>query len=200
MHNSRWLDAVIAIQCQHGPREVPALTHPQCPGLAVTMSHFGLFGVTHVASGRSMGGSYERCGSAARELVQWQQIATRYGFSWELPGDALQGVFREHAQKPVPFEGGTVTSMGETRPLTIGEWRGFIVSPLGTDEFPWESPDQGPWRQVDLGLAGLAALADIAAQDAPDQPDGCPTCGRTDRCRCAKPTSAVARTHFARNG
>lgn len=150
----------VTIARQQGPENVPALVHPLCPGLAVTMADFGEFRVTHIASGRVIGGRYERWGSAALEMVEWTLIARALGVSWEEPDGAviLAGI-KAGWDQPVPFPGATEMDKDGTRPCSIKTWM-EITRGAFDDEFPWESPDEAPdSKAMDL-LATMLEVPD----------------------------------------
>lgn len=153
-----WDDTqTVEIACREGKEAAPAMTHPWCPGLAVTMRIFGEFVVTHVASGMKIGGAYQRAGSAALELVEWAAIAEAVGFSWEADGPTVREAMLAAKDQPVPFPGATSTDSEGVRPLAIGEWVSMLRSTFAFEEFPWESSDESPWGKAEDLLMGLAA-------------------------------------------
>lgn len=121
---------------------VPALTHPNAPGLAVTMCDFGVFEVTHIPSGFRMTGRHERMGSALLLLSQFSKIAKAYSFSWaDLNKEQSASKINELGDDPVPFDGFTSTCNGETKPGLIKEWlRTLNMYTFDSifGEFPWE--------------------------------------------------------------
>lgn len=158
---ARWsADEPVRIATVEGDRMVPALTHPLCPGLAVTMSVFGQFCVTHVPSGMSLGAAgsgYERMANAVVEMVEWALIAREAGFSWGdvETGGAAADALKVAREKSVPFDGATVTQNGEKRPMTIGEWMDTMRGTFSRDEFPWEGPDDDPAYRVECLIAEM---------------------------------------------
>lgn len=135
---------------KEGDKFVPGITVDQCPGLAVTMSGVGRFTITHINSGsRVCNGNYERCDRAVLDMVRLASIASAYGFSWEeeSPKDRILGI----ADKPVPFDGCTITDNDGTRPMPIGRFIQSlrpcvpfrdIDSPLWEDERPIDEAER----------------------------------------------------------
>ena len=52
-----------------GDQERPALIHECCPGLAVTMSSFGRFTVTHTVSGKKICPTYPQSQTRTRHRI-----------------------------------------------------------------------------------------------------------------------------------
>lgn len=144
-------EANIAIKYGKEMEEKPGIVHEYCPGLAVTMSVFGLFTVTHIPSGLAMCGDYERNGAAASIMVRYQLIAKEHGFSWtNWEPDTTKPLF----DLEVPFDGGTVTSSDGTRKQTIKEWIQSVKRHPFMDEFPWEEK-----HPLDMAFDELERLA-----------------------------------------
>lgn len=144
-----------------GPEAVPAVTHPRCPGLAVTMADFGTFRVTHVASGMFIGGAYERWSSAALEMVEWSAIARALGFSWLEPcGPAISAALRAGGDRPVPFAGATSTDEDGTHPMSVMDWVQITRGTFVEGEFPWESSDESPAARAMVLLESIATPND----------------------------------------
>lgn len=157
-----WEQTLVKIATPAGWIDVPGLTHPWCAGLAVTMQHFGDFVVTHLSSGKRIGGTYERAGNAALELVHWAAIARAGGYTWDATTEEVVAAVGASKNAPVPFAGATSTSGGVTTPLTAGEWMSIVRSEW-RDEFPWEGDDD-PWS--------LGAEALLHCAPAPPAPAG----------------------------
>ena len=140
----------IDITTEDGAVSTPAINHDNCTGLAVTMVQFGFFVVTHAETGLKLSDKYERAGSALLVLSQFALIAKENGFSWDGGTQSeVTGIMKEIYQKPVPFDGATITSKNGTRKQTVIEWihnlrainiRGYV------DEFPWE--EHCPWNDA----------------------------------------------------
>lgn len=123
------------------PRTVPGLAHEACPGLAVTMLPFGVFAVTHINTGYRLCHRYQRASSALLAMSCFALIADMEGRSWaDLDQDEAVKLINEAADKEVPFDGATRTSVEGIRKLTVGEWFKCHRIPI-FDEFPWEETD-----------------------------------------------------------
>lgn len=140
-----FVDATVLVKSDKGELQVPALTHPHAAGLAVTMSGFGLFEVTHVSTGLRLAGRYERMGNALLTMSMFAKIASTFEFNWDELSQA-QSIekLKSLGAEPVPFEGCTTTSNGETKPMQICDWlahRGLGTFDSFGGEFPWEESD-----------------------------------------------------------
>jgi hypothetical protein len=151
----KWIPTQVATACADGMVAEPSIVHEWCPGLAVTMHDFGIFRVTHIASGMALGGRYERVGSACRELAEWAAVGRAIGMAFAL-ADAVvvRDTLMAHLDDAVPFPGATTTEKGVTRPSTVREWYQLIRTSDLVDEFPWES--ESPMDRCDELLKTLA--------------------------------------------
>ena len=143
------------ISTKDGDKYVPGITAEGCSGLAVTMVGFGRFTITHTPSGyRVCNGNYERCDKAIHDMSRLAAIAHAHGFSWE--EESPQDRIKEIADKPVPFDGCTITDNDGTRPMPIGR---FIQSlrpcvPFRDIDSPlWE--DERPIDEVERILSAM---------------------------------------------
>ena len=141
-------------ECQHGLSEisveiicesksltVPGLVHKDCPGLAVTMSPFGVFTVTHINSGLKICHQYQRASSAVLIMSQFGLVAAMKGTSWsELDKASAFKLIQNADSDEVPFDGYMSTSKDGTRKMTVSEWFQAVRFPF-MDEFPWEETD-----------------------------------------------------------
>jgi hypothetical protein len=159
--------ANVRVEGRGGWRMVPAITHPLAPGLAVTMSCFGTFEVTHVPSGRRMLGTYERWGTAALILAELAAIGRAHGVDYTAPSDVVVPALRALYDVPVPFPDATSSSQGVTRPLTVKEWFQITRDDFASDEFPWESPDDAPAEKADQLFASLVKASTPTAEASP---------------------------------
>jgi hypothetical protein len=140
-----WDETTVQVACESGPETVPAMVHPACAGLAVTMRPFGLFRVTHTGSGMSLSSEFERAGNAASEMVIWAALARTLGFAWTDAVAACVAAIQAGGDTPFPA-GGTSTSAEGARPLTVAEWMRIVRDPM-PDEFPWE--DESAWDRAE---------------------------------------------------
>jgi hypothetical protein len=160
MGDTKFQEIDVAIHVKKGDgaetRPTRALVHPGAPGLAVTMNNFGIFDVTHTASGMAVVKGYERMGSAALALAHLSRLA-----DWTIAdGKAIAQQIKDHADEPCGVEGCTVASLNETRPMTKMELFQSIRSPILRNELPWESPDDDPWA-VAIDILSPRESADV---------------------------------------
>lgn len=159
MTAAKWVPGTCTIQTKDGPREVPALTHELVPGLAVTMANFGLFGVTHVATGkRPMQVEFERFASACLIAAKLAYVAKAAGVRWDVEVPDLTAMLACKA----PMVGrATITDKDGARQMGCGYWlrTSYQVGWLAGDEFPWESWEESPGGECDKVLEHLVVEA-----------------------------------------
>ena len=136
-------ETTVIIKTQEGDIETPALIHPCCAGLAVTMHCFGRFTVTHIKSGMKLCQQYRLMGDALLVLGRMAMIANENGISWDVDQDKVKQNIKQIFETPVPFSDVTFIQNGEERPLTCQEYitglsRNYI-DPYQFDEFDNES-------------------------------------------------------------
>lgn len=147
----------IASADEGGGREVPALTTPMAPGLAVTMAQFGDFNVTHVTSGFCLTtAKFERSCNALLILAKFSAIGVAYGVDFEMDHVAVKDAFEACGNQPVPFDRAITTGSDGSRPLTVSEWLRILGGSMGgSDEFPWETAEENPGNRAVLLLRSL---------------------------------------------
>ena len=123
-----------------GQLDVPAIVLDECPGLAVTMSNFGLFEVTHGKSGRKLSAKYERAINAVVSMMQIQVALNEINVSADLD----EGEFKEAAKSQSGFQHKELGGMSIIESVRFSTGLGDIAS-----EFPWEGPDDGPYGERD---------------------------------------------------
>jgi len=134
-------EAQVKISFDHEVISVPGFTHDNCPGLAVTMTFFGAFTVTHIESGMKMCDHYERASSAILVMSQYALIAASKNVSWsDLDSQEAVKMISDASADDVPFDGYTSTSIKGVRKFTVKEWRDSLTNRF-FDEFPWEERD-----------------------------------------------------------
>jgi len=134
-------EAQVKISFDHEVISVPGLTHDNCPGLAVSMSLFGAFTVTHIESGTKMCDHYERASSAILVMSQYALIAASKSVSWgDLDSQEAVKMISDASADDVPFDGYTSTSIDGVRKFTVKEWRDSLTTRF-FDESPWEERD-----------------------------------------------------------
>lgn len=156
-HDYGLTETTVEVTNELGKKQVPALTHKSCPGLAVTMHPFGAFGVTHIPTGCRLANASERASTALLTMSQFALVADMMGESWDELNAGLASVMISKARDfPVPFGGYTSTSQKETRKMTVGEWFHHVRMPV-IDEFPWEEKD--PFEQAIDNLSQIEVAA-----------------------------------------
>lgn len=117
----------------------PAIVNELAPGLAVTMTSFGWFNVTHIPTGRSMSSTYERYCSAMLTLTEYAMAAIHFGFRWDDKNLNIPALLERHGNKPVPFGGNySIGKDNIKKPISFGEYIYSSTNDFFCDEFPWE--------------------------------------------------------------
>lgn len=157
-------ESTVVLATKNGECKVPAMTHQYCPGIAVTMAGFGVFRVTHIASGSSMSGDYERAGSAALIMVQLAMIAKAGNSDWSKiqASDAVEFI-ESINDLPVPFSGATTTKDGVPCPMSIKDFMSCVRLGSGFMEFPWE--ESSPYDEA------FSILEELTGEEVAQQPD-----------------------------
>jgi len=137
MSKSEWIIVKVAIASPADKPigDVEGLTHPKAPGLAVTpdQRYFGHFCITHMPSGKRIGGPWERCANAQAALASLSRCA-----DWTR--DDLAAQLAEHGDESANI--GYSISLGTVSALTKREVvRSTAEHMLPGDEWPWEGPD-----------------------------------------------------------
>jgi hypothetical protein len=126
----------IQISTDKGRMEVPASpSFNEIPDLAVTMTQFGYFEVTHVRTGLKFGGRYERYANAACAMAYIQLAFDEL----EINTDCSQEEFyAQYKDKPCKVLDG----------MSLKQWLDFTSQGLAVaGEFPWESEEDCPHSQ-----------------------------------------------------
>lgn len=116
------VDSWIEIVTEDGRKTVAALTHPEVPGLAVTMTAFGSFTVTQVLEGRKIFGPFDRASSAVLQFARLAAFTRHFGFDWTADSEYRKATFARLFNEPVPFDGVTCFSGRARRRATVAEW------------------------------------------------------------------------------
>lgn len=146
------------IDTARGKETVPALTHPDLLGLAVTMGAFGDFSVTHLPTGRSIFSGFERAVNAIWLFARLAQMTKTYNVDW--CGDFVAEMKRV-AGENMPRD---PRALPESHPYTVYGWFEFIKTTHAVGgEFPWE--EESPWANTwDVFVAAGLAPAGEAAE------------------------------------
>lgn len=140
-HDYGLTETTVDVVTENRKHKVPALTHKNCPGLAVTMFPFGAFGVTHIPTGCRLANVSERASVALLTMSQFALVAEMMQTTWDmLDMKTASSLIADASDRPVPFDGYTSTSQKETRKMTVGEWFQHVRMPV-MDEFPREETD-----------------------------------------------------------
>lgn len=138
--DSEYIEKDIDASMRNGEKKkFPGLIHKYCPGIAVIMTGFGYFNVTHINSGLKITDDYERACSAILVLSQLAIIANDIGFEWDdLTSADIVNIIDKNSMRLVTFEGETITTKDGSRKMTIGEYINSINPRRYVEEFPWE--------------------------------------------------------------
>lgn len=132
-----WSEAKITINTAGGDRIVTGLVHPLVPGLAITSRWFGLFDVTHIASGKTIAKGYARMHSACLVAAEFALCA-----DWRQDAEGISDELGKTKDEPAGHPNAKSVTGGVESPMTKGSivemLRGSIPK---LDEFPWEGPD-----------------------------------------------------------
>lgn len=146
-----------------GERLVDAMRHEQAPGLIVTSCSFGLFEVTHAATGKRVIGHFERMGNAAGRLASLSKCV-----DWSQPHETILSQLATHGDEPAaPLSDDCyVISNGEKRAMTKRELFESSINWILADEFPWESSEDDPFEIATRELNGEPQEKDDIDDDA----------------------------------
>lgn len=135
----------IDVPTTEGVISVPATnTTDEIPNLAVTMTRFGLFEVTHVPSGFRLVGDFERAVNALVAMAELQLALN------ELEIDTSQN--SDNFRAEIMKKDKDCESLG----MSIRQWIGLHTT-VGNfcGEFPWESYDESPHAELEKLMTKL---------------------------------------------
>ena len=135
----------IEVPTKVGVLSVPATNATdEIPNLAVTMTTFGLFEVTHVPSGFRLVGNFERAVNAFVAMAQIQLALNELEIDSSQNGDDFRAEIMEKNKE--------CKSLG----MTFRQWIGLHAT-IGnfSGEFPWEGADEGPHAELEKLMAQL---------------------------------------------
>ena len=115
----------IKVKKETGEELCQAIIHPLSKDLAVVMTGFGYFTVTHIKTGLKISGAYDRVSNAMLNYAEWILITKEYDIDWNI--ETITELMSVIGDKPVPFKEATSTQNGETRPMTIKEWTRYSL-------------------------------------------------------------------------
>ncbi|UKA04979.1 hypothetical protein [Photobacterium damselae] len=136
----------IKIPSKVGYLTVPASPErPEIPHLAVTMTQFGLFEVTHVPSGYKLVGGFERACNAFIAMAEAQLAFNELQIDSSL--DHIE--FTSEASKKDKY----CKALG----MTFLQWINIHKTiEHFSDEFPWEDQDDNPHTKLEKLMKELA--------------------------------------------
>lgn len=111
----------------------------EIPNLAVTMTTFGFFEVTHVKTGLRLAGNYERYANAACAMARIQMAFDELGIDSGCDKDEFLSQYNDK-NKPCETLGG----------VHLAQW--LNMNNQGLDiagEFPWETDEDCPHTRFD---------------------------------------------------
>ena len=115
------------------------------PHLAVTMTNFGQFEISHVPSGYRLLGGFERVINAYVSMVQLQLALNEL--------DVDTSVTREKLKEQISKNDKPCKELGD---ITLRQWIALSVT-VGNfcSEFPWENSEEGPHAEFEKLLQRL---------------------------------------------
>lgn len=126
----------INIQVPEGITNVPAIKFDFCELFAVVMPQFGVFGVTHIASGCSLILGLEREKNAEEHLLKLHKASIEA----TIPSNADTDTFKELAKKA-----GKLKALNN---MSISEYCSVYRNRFYGNEFPWEFGNECPHTRV----------------------------------------------------
>lgn len=135
----------INIQCPEGTKTVPAKKFDFCNLFAVVMPQFGVFGVTHIASGCSLILGLEREKNAEEHLLKLHKACMEAGISQHADTDEFVTKSKQ---------AGKLKSLSN---LSISEYCSIYRNKFYGQEFPYEFGGDSPHTRVQKLIRELAA-------------------------------------------
>ena len=135
----------IKVATQDGMIPVPTTNEtPETPYLAVTMTVFGQFEVTHVPSGLRLVGGFERAVNAFVSMLSLQLAFNELSIDASGSQDDVKAELKEKDKE--------CESLG----MTIRQWIALNTT-VGNfcSEFPWETDEEGPHAELRKLMAKL---------------------------------------------
>ncbi|MEZ8869523.1 hypothetical protein AB6D94_07715 [Vibrio sp. 10N.247.310.56] len=135
----------IKVPTKVGVLSVPATkATEEIPNLAVTMTTFGTFEVTHVPSGFLLVGDFERAVNAFVAMAQIQLALNEMEIDSSQSGDLFKSDIMARNRE--------LESLG----MTFRQWVGLHKT-IGcfSGEFPWENSEEGPHAELEKLISQL---------------------------------------------
>lgn len=128
----------LEIPTEKGTISVPAHFVDGVNGLAITMTNFGMFEVTHVKSGFRIIGGFERFANALVHMLSTYLALSEAGINIDSEADEFKKQVMESNHVSEFLDG-----------LTFKGYMSLVRPILGfSGEFPWEGDDEGPHAVV----------------------------------------------------
>lgn len=135
----------IEVAIKEGMRSVPASSKiNEIPYLAVTMTSFGLFEVTHIPSGYRLAGIFERSVNAFIAMAEAQAAFNELKIDSSLGGDDFRAeiISKDKYCKALN--------------MTLREWLNFFSMNINLNsEFPWECDGDSPHSSLEKLMSTL---------------------------------------------
>ncbi|EIF2256606.1 TPA: hypothetical protein ACMDP8_000084 [Vibrio cholerae] len=129
----------LKVKTEKGHVPVPAIFIEGVDGLAITMSGFGLFEVTHTKSGYMIIGRYERFANALVEMLSLYLAMKEAGINFDVEVDEFKCQVKKAQNQSQYLNDLTIISYLQVMKPIIGL----------SGEFPWESCDEGPHADIE---------------------------------------------------
>ncbi|CAH8235371.1 hypothetical protein [Vibrio aestuarianus] len=134
-----------------GHIDVPAFFIDGVYGLAVTMTSFGEFEVTHTKSGHKIIGGYERFANALVEMLSIYLAMREAGINFDAEPEDFKLQIKDSLHQSQYLNG-----------LTIIEYLRIMKPIMGySGEFPWEGGDEGPHAEMEKLMRKLSEVNSV---------------------------------------
>lgn len=129
----------IKIPTTSGEMDVPVFYEEGCNNLCVTMTHFGMFEITHINTGKKIYGDFERAVTAVCEMIRIELSLIEIGIIGNEGEDEIKDLINSSRLK--------ITRLGDRNVLDYLK----LCSCLSkiTNEFPWENKEDSPFTLLD---------------------------------------------------
>jgi hypothetical protein len=134
-----------------GREDVPAFFVDGVSALAITMTNFGIFEVTHVKLGFKIIGGFERFANAAVEMLSLHLAMHEAGIDFEAEQEEFKRQIKESSFKSAHISG-----------LTLFEYLQVMRPVMGfSGEFPWEGEEESPHTKASQLIAKINEIKGV---------------------------------------